>query len=139
MQAAHTRVEDRIGEVDEQLLARRPASGDSTQVTGAGPSGQVVRAHPEGAALAVRVVPGAASSSLAGLTGGALRVRVAAPAVEGKANTALLSFLAGQLGLRARALRLAAGARARDKLVVIPGRTPTEVRAALGLDGPSTR
>jgi len=96
-----------------------------------------VRAHPEGAALVVRVVPGAASSRLAGLAGGALRVRVAAPAVEGKANAALLAFLAGRLGLRARALRVAAGARGREKLVVVPGRTPDEVRAALGLDGPT--
>jgi len=103
---------------------------------GGDPRSQVVRAHPAGTALTVRVVPGAASSGLAGLAGGALRVRVAAPAVEGKANAALLAFLAGRLGLRARALRLAAGERGREKLVLIPGRTPEEVRAALGLDGP---
>ena len=101
------------------------------------PSGQVVRAHPEGAALVVRVVPGASRSALAGLGGGALRVRVAAPAVEGKANAALLAFLAGQLGLRPRALRLALGERGREKVVVIRGRTPEEVSAALGLGGPT--
>jgi uncharacterized protein YggU (UPF0235/DUF167 family) len=84
-------------------------------------------------ALIVRAVPGAASSCLAGLAGGVLRVRVAAPAVEGKANAALRSFLAGRLGLRPRALRLAAGGRGREKLVVICGRTPEEVRVALGL------
>jgi uncharacterized protein YggU (UPF0235/DUF167 family) len=67
------------------------------------------------------------------LAGGVLRVRIAAPAVEGKANAALLSFLAGRLGLRPRALRLVAGGRGREKLVVIRGRTPEEVRAALGL------
>ncbi len=99
------------------------------------PSGQVVRAHPEGAALVVRVVPGAARSALAGLAGDALRVRIAAPAVEGKANAALLAFLAGQLGLRPRALRLAAGEHGREKVVVIRGRTPEEVWAALGLGG----
>jgi uncharacterized protein YggU (UPF0235/DUF167 family) len=85
------------------------------------PNGEVVRAHPDGAALTVRVVPGTASSCLAGLAGGVLRVRVAAPAVEGKANAALLSFLAGRLGLRPRALCLAVGERGREKLVVIPG------------------
>ena len=78
-------------------------------------------------------MPGAASSSLAGLAGGVLRVRIAAPAVEGKANAALLSFLAGRLGLRPRALRLVAGERGREKLVVICGRSPEEVRVALGL------
>lgn len=123
------------------LLARWPGSeeksGENRQVTPDSPSGQAVRAHPEGAALVVRVVPGAARSCLAGLGGGALRVRVAAPAVAGKANAALLCFLAGRLGLRPRALRLAAGERGREKLVVIRGRTPDEVWAALGLEGPT--
>lgn len=102
-----------------------------------GAGGQVVRAHPEGAALVVRVVPGAARSALAGLGGGVLRVRVAAPAVEGKANAALLAFLAGRLGLRPRALRLVVGERGREKVVVIRGRTPEEVWALLGLGEPT--
>jgi uncharacterized protein len=112
-------------------VVERP--GDDRQVTRDSPNGEVVRAHPDGTALIVRAVPGAASSCLAGSAGGVLRVRVAASAVEGKANAALLSFLAGWLGLRPRALRLAAGERGREKLVVICGRTPEEVRAALGL------
>jgi uncharacterized protein YggU (UPF0235/DUF167 family) len=78
-------------------------------VTRDAPNGELVRAHPDGTALILRAVSGAASSCLMGLAGGVLRVRVAAPAVEGKANAALLSFLAGRLGLRPRALRLAAG------------------------------
>jgi uncharacterized protein len=102
-------------------------------VTRDSPNGEVVRAHPDGTVLMVRAVPGAASSCLAGLAGGVLRVRVAAPAVEGKANAALLSFLAGRLGLRPWVLRLAAGEHGREKLVVICGRTREEVRAALGL------
>jgi len=57
---------------------------------------------------------------------------VAAPPVEGTANAVLLAFLADTLGLRPRDLRLVAGASARDKLVVIRGRTPEQVRAALG-------
>jgi len=93
-----------------------------------------VRPHPEGSALSVRVVPGASSTTLAGITNGALRIRLAAPAVEGKANTALLAFLAARLRLRARALRLATGEHSREKLVIIPGRTPEEVRAVLGLE-----
>jgi uncharacterized protein YggU (UPF0235/DUF167 family) len=95
--------------------------------------GEAVREHPEGASLRVRAVPGARATGTDGLRGGALRVRVAAPPVDGKANAALLAFLAGRLGLRPRDLRLAAGASGRDKLVVIPGRTPEQVRAALDL------
>jgi uncharacterized protein YggU (UPF0235/DUF167 family) len=91
---------------------------------------ETVRDHPEGASLRVRAVPGARATEVAGLHAGALRVRVAAPPAEGRANAALLAFLAGRLGLRPRDLRLAAGASARDKLVVIRGRTPEQVRAA---------
>ncbi len=90
-----------------------------------------VGAHPEGAVLRVRVVPGASATGLAGELGGALRVRVAAPPVEGRANAALLAFLAGRLGLRPRDLRVEAGASGRDKLVVVRGRSPEQVDAAL--------
>jgi uncharacterized protein len=94
----------------------------------------MVGPHPDGATLRVRVVPGARATALAGEHGGALRVRVAAPPVEGKANTALLAFLAGLLGLRARDLRIETGTAARDKLVVIRGRSIDQVHDALGLD-----
>jgi uncharacterized protein len=93
------------------------------------------RAHPEGDEPQVHAVPGARATEVAGLHGGALRVRVAAPPVDGKANAALLAFLAARLGLRPRDLRLAAGGSGRDKLVVIPGRTPEQARAALAGPG----
>ncbi len=97
-------------------------------------SGQApVAAHPEGTLLRVRVVPGARATGVAGELGGALRVRVAAPPVEGRANAALLAFLAGRLGLRPRELRVEAGAGSRDKLVVVRGRSPAQVSAALDL------
>jgi uncharacterized protein len=99
--------------------------------------GEAVRAHPEGTSLRVRVAPGARATEVAGLHGGALRVRVAAPPVDGKANAALLGFLAARLGLRPRDLRLAAGGSGRDKLVVIPDRTPEQVRATLTAPGPA--
>jgi uncharacterized protein len=94
-----------------------------------------VGTHPEGASLRVWVVPRAHATEVAGLHGGALRVRLAAPPVQGRANAALLEFLAGRLGLRQRDLRLVAGRRGRDKLVVIAGRTPEQVSAALELPG----
>jgi hypothetical protein len=90
-----------------------------------------VGAHPEGTVLRVRVVPGARATGFAGGFGDAVRVRVAAPPVEGRANAALLAFLAGRLGLRPRDLRIEAGASGRDKLVVVRGRSPEQVHAAL--------
>jgi len=84
--------------------------------------------------LRVRVVPGSKATAVAGELGGALRVRVAAPPVEGRANAALLAFLAARLDLRPRELRVEAGARGRDKLVVVRGRSPAQVATALGLE-----
>jgi uncharacterized protein (TIGR00251 family) len=91
----------------------------------------VMRAHPEGTVVRLRVVAGARRTELAGVTGQALRVRVAAPPAQGRANAAILAHLAGLIGLRARDLEITAGERARDKLVLIRGRSPDQVRAAL--------
>lgn len=52
---------------------------------------------------------------------GVLRIRVAAPAVEGAANAALVRLLADELGLAAREVRIVAGAKARHKLVTVDG------------------
>jgi uncharacterized protein len=90
-----------------------------------------IRATPDGTTVRVRVVPGARITELAGVDGGVLRVRVAAPPVEGKANKALLVFLAGRLGVRPRALRVLAGEHARDKVVLVQGVAPEAVGHAL--------
>ena len=52
---------------------------------------------------------------------GVLRARVAAPAVAGAANQALLRLLADELGVARRDVRLVAGAAGRQKLVVVDG------------------
>ncbi len=91
----------------------------------------VMRAHPEGTVVRLRVVAGARRTELAGVAGQALRVRVAAPPAQGRANAAILGYLAGLVGLRARDLQITAGERARDKLVLVRGRSPGQVRASL--------
>ena len=55
---------------------------------------------------------------------GILRARVAAPAIEGAANQALLRLLADELDIPRRDVRLIAGAASRTKLVVIDGVDP---------------
>ena len=71
--------------------------------------------------FAVRLSPRAASTRIDGVVDGVLKVRVAAPAVEGAANTALLRLLADELGLALRDLRIVAGAQSRQKLVTADG------------------
>ncbi len=82
----------------------------------------------QGAALTIRVTPRARKNSLSGiLEDGTLRVRVAAPPVAGKANAALIEFLAEVLGVRKNKLEVVAGKRGLDKIVSIVGMTSMQV------------
>lgn len=69
--------------------------------------------------LAIHATPGAKHTAAAGAHGDALRVRLAAPPVDGKANAALLAFLAERLGVPNRAVSLRSGDTSRRKLVEI--------------------
>jgi len=84
-----------------------------------------------GVTIAVQVVPRARRNEIDGVHGDALKVRIAAPPVEGAANEALLTFLAQALGIRKRDISLAAGERGRRKLVRIQGLRADAVAARL--------
>ena len=74
-----------------------------------------------GSRLAVQVVPRASKSEICGLQGDALKVRLQAPPVDGKANKALCEFIAGKLGVAVREVVLVSGATSRDKVVKASG------------------
>ena len=74
-----------------------------------------------GVELAIRVQPGAKRSEVVGLVGSELKVRVAAPPVDGKANQALGRFLASELGVGKRAVEIVRGERSRSKVVRVTG------------------
>src|SRR5690606_3255610 len=71
--------------------------------------------------LDLRVQPGAPRSEVAGTLGGSLKVRLAAPANDGKANAELVRFLAERLGVPRRAVRITRGERSRSKAVEVTG------------------
>lgn len=71
--------------------------------------------------LELHVQPGARRSEFAGMHGERIKIRLAAPALEGKANAALIEFLAGHYGVPRRNVRIAAGLKSRRKRVVIDG------------------
>ena len=70
--------------------------------------------------LTIRVQPGAARPGVARGEDGVLVVRVAAPAVEGRATEAALRALAKHCGLRRSEVRLLSGARSRLKVLEVP-------------------
>ena len=69
--------------------------------------------------LQVQVVPNASRTQVAGLHDGALRVRLMAPPIEGRANAALLAWLATSLGLPRRSVQLLSGETNRRKRVAL--------------------
>jgi len=73
------------------------------------------------ARLTLHVQPRARRTEVAGLHGDAIRVRLAAPPVDGAANDELVRFLAERFGVARRAVRIVAGATARRKVVEIDG------------------
>ncbi|MFP4560375.1 MAG: DUF167 family protein [Thiohalorhabdus sp.] len=80
--------------------------------------------------LRLRVQPKAAQDRVAGLHGGALKVRITAPPVEGAANKHLAQFLAKELGLPKSAASVERGAKGKDKEVRLAGAAPEAFAAA---------
>ncbi len=86
-------------------------------------------AEPRPVRLSVRLTPRGGSDRVDGAVDGVLRVRVAAPPVDGAANRALLRLIAEELGVPRGAVRLAAGEGGRNKVVEVDGADPAAVSA----------
>jgi hypothetical protein len=83
--------------------------------------------------LAIKAIPNAPRSEVVGWLGDALKVKVHAPPVEGRANAALCDFLAATLGLPRRAVTVLRGDTSRLKTVRIDGLDLAAVKAKLGV------
>lgn len=75
----------------------------------------------DGVRLAVHVQPRASRTEVVGRHGEALKIRLAAPPVDGAANEALVRFVAERLGVARSAVRIAAGETSRAKTVAVAG------------------
>jgi len=89
------------------------------------------RIMPDSCTLELKVIPNAPRDEIAGWLGAALKVKVRAPALEGRANDALTDFLADRLGLPRRAVALVRGGHSRHKVVRIDGLDSAAVRRRL--------
>jgi len=83
------------------------------------------------ATLRFHVVPNAKVDSVMGNHGGAIKIKLRAPAVEGKANAALRSFLAKELRIPERHIWLERGEKSREKLIRIEELGEEEARRRL--------
>ncbi len=84
-----------------------------------------------GVTFAVRVVPRASRNEIVGVQGDALKVRLTAPPVEGRANEALIAFLAERLSVRKSQVEIVAGATSRRKVLRVIGLSLQEVEERL--------
>jgi len=96
-------------------------------------SAEWLRETPEGVSLAVKVIPRAGVTKIAGTREGRLLIRLAAAPVDGAANDALIAFLSGILSLPARQITVSSGAQSRNKIVMIVGMTAARVASVISL------
>ncbi len=80
-----------------------------------------VQESADGVTFPVKVVPRAKRDEIVGIEGEALKVRLNAPPVEGKANEALVKFLAATLGVKRAEVEILRGETTRHKLVHVRG------------------
>ena len=95
----------------------------------------MLRSTPGGVTLAVRAQPGAKKTAVTGVYGeGAaaqLKIAVHAPPLEGRANQALIAFLAETLGVAKSAVELKSGELSRSKVFLLRGVTRAQAEARL--------
>ena len=93
-----------------------------------------VRDAPDGCTLSLRVHPGAKRNAITGVHNGALKISLTTPPVDGRANDAVIAFLAQRLGLPRARIALVAGLASRSKTVRITGLSASDVAELLGPD-----
>ena len=91
----------------------------------------LIRSNGSGVFLSCHVQPGAKRTAVSGVYGTSLKIALAAPPVDGKANKELCVYLAKKLGLAKSAVTLVSGQTSRDKVVFLPGIGPEQLAAAL--------
>ena len=92
-----------------------------------------IRDSSDGCTLPVRVHPGARLNAITGIHDGALKVSLTTPPTDGRANQALIAFLAGELHIPRARITLLTGAASRAKSLRIAGLSAVQLRAVLTL------
>ena len=92
---------------------------------------EFVRDVADGCTLSVRVQPGAKRDAVIGLHGEAVKIALSAPPVDGKANDALIAFVAEKVRVPRARVSLVSGLTNRSKVLRVTGKSAAEVRTAL--------
>ncbi|MBA5866383.1 MAG: YggU family protein [Nitrospira sp. CR1.3] len=95
----------------------------------------IVQGSKDGTVLTVHVQPKSSRTECVGRYGDALKIRVAAPPIDGEANEELTRFLACELAIPRTAVRIESGAGGRHKRVLLKGVRASDVQAYLNRKG----
>jgi hypothetical protein len=86
----------------------------------------------EGVLIALHVIPNASKSQLIGEHNGALKIKIQAPPVDGKANEAIVAYFAELLNLSKVKIEIVRGDKAKSKSLLVRGLSKSEVEKRLG-------
>ncbi|MDD4169121.1 MAG: DUF167 family protein [Desulfotomaculaceae bacterium] len=92
-----------------------------------------IKEKEDGVVFKVRVQPRASMNKLVGLHGDALKIRLTAPPVEGEANEACRTFLAGLLSVARSQVSITSGSTGRNKTIKVTGVDMEKAKKAFGL------
>lgn len=92
-----------------------------------------VRDTAQGAQFALRVQPRASRNAVSGVMGDAVKLAITAPPVDGKANQAVVEYLAELFQVSKSSIVIVSGETGRNKLIAVRGRSAEQVRNALGI------
>lgn len=90
-----------------------------------------IRETPRGLSFKVRAAPRASRNQVCGVQGGALKIRITAPPVEGAANQAICELVAKFFGLAKSRVSVAQGASSKDKTIAVDEPDPEKRKAML--------
>lgn len=90
--------------------------------------------RPEGVLFQIKVLPRSARSEVTGVHGDALKIKITAPPVEGKANEEIVRFLAKRLGVKSAQVSIVNGGHSQIKTIAVSGMTGQQIRERLDLE-----
>ncbi|HZQ42188.1 MAG TPA: DUF167 domain-containing protein [Acidobacteriaceae bacterium] len=94
----------------------------------------MIRPTPDGCTLSVRVHPGAKRNAITGTHDAALKISLTTPPTDGRANQALIAFLAERLNIPRASIQLISGATSRSKTLHLTGIPAAEAESRLLID-----
>ncbi len=85
----------------------------------------------EGVSFAVRIVPRSSRNEIAGIQDDALKIKLTAPPVEGRANEACVKYLSRVLGVAGSCVTITAGLKSKNKRLFVAGITRAELESRI--------